>query len=213
MTDRAARPGAFSVKKVQLERVLQGLDPVPIPKADVEQYATPPGIAAEVVFAARVHGDIEGRSVLDAGCGNGILGIAAKLLGASRVLGVDIDSSAVEVARLNASRIGVEAEWRKADIRDVREDFDTVLMNPPFGSQRRHADRPFLETSVARGRVVYLFLNPKAEAFVRRRVESLGGRVTEREAYAFPVPHTFAFHRAEVRHVPVLLFRLDVAKG
>jgi putative methylase len=179
----------------------------------MEQYATPAGIAAEVVFAALARGDIEGRSVLDAGCGNGILGIAAKLLGATRVLGVDMDPSAIDVARTNAQKLGVDLEWRAADIRDVREDFDTVLMNPPFGSQRRQADRPFLDTGVARGRVVYMFLNPKAEAFVRRRMEALGARVTDREAYEFPVPHTFAFHRAEVRRIPVLLFRLDVAKG
>lgn len=44
----------------------------------------------------------EGKKVLDIGTGSGILAIAADLLGASDILGVDIDPSAVEVAIENA---------------------------------------------------------------------------------------------------------------
>ena len=45
-----------------------------------------------------------GCSVLDYGCGSGILGIAAAKLGAGDVLGIDIDDKAVEAARDNAER-------------------------------------------------------------------------------------------------------------
>jgi len=55
-----------------------------------------------------------GDSVLDAGCGSGILSIAAALLGAQKVLGVDIDETAVEVARENIEKNGV------ADVADAR---------------------------------------------------------------------------------------------
>jgi len=48
-----------------------------------------------------------GCTVLDYGCGSGILGIAAARLGAADVLGVDIDEKAVEAARDNAARNGV----------------------------------------------------------------------------------------------------------
>lgn len=44
----------------------------------------------------------EGDTVLDVGCGSGILGIAAALLGASGVFGVDIDEIAVKTAEENA---------------------------------------------------------------------------------------------------------------
>jgi ribosomal protein L11 methyltransferase len=49
-----------------------------------------------------------GESVLDYGCGSGILAIAAKRLGAGRVDGVDIDANAVRAARDNARDNGAE---------------------------------------------------------------------------------------------------------
>lgn len=55
-----------------------------------------------------IHG---GEAVLDYGCGSGILAIAAARLGAADVLGVDIDSTAVEQARLNAERNAVQARF------------------------------------------------------------------------------------------------------
>ncbi len=48
-----------------------------------------------------------GDSVLDVGCGSGILGIAALLCGASKAVGVDIDEKAVDTARENAALNGV----------------------------------------------------------------------------------------------------------
>ena len=53
-----------------------------------------------------------GASVLDFGCGSGILSIAASKLGASSVLGVEADSSAVRVAKRNARENGVEHNVR-----------------------------------------------------------------------------------------------------
>lgn len=52
-----------------------------------------------------------GETVLDYGCGSGILAIAAAKLGAARVVGVDIDPQAVAAARDNALRNRVEAEF------------------------------------------------------------------------------------------------------
>ena len=49
----------------------------------------------------------EGDKVLDLGCGSGILGIAALGLGASHVIGVDIDPKAVDVAYENAAMNGI----------------------------------------------------------------------------------------------------------
>jgi ribosomal protein L11 methyltransferase len=52
-----------------------------------------------------------GETVLDYGCGSGILTIAALKLGANRAVGIDIDSDAVAIARANAKRNGVAGEF------------------------------------------------------------------------------------------------------
>ncbi len=200
------------MKKVQLERILQSLEPVPRPRADIEQYPTPAGVAAEVAFIAFNRGDLEGRRILDAGCGNGILAIAAKLMGAAEVVGVDLDPAAIAVAGRNAERAKVEAAWRCTDIAEVQGAFDTVLMNPPFGAQRKHADLPFLERAFSVARVVYSFHNAVTEPFLLRRIAAMGGEVTDRASYEFPLAPTFRFHRDTVRRIPVVLLRTVTAK-
>ncbi len=52
--------------------------------------------------------DLAGCTVIDFGCGSGILAIAALLLGAPRALGTDIDPQALEASRDNASRNGID---------------------------------------------------------------------------------------------------------
>ena len=198
---------------MQLERILQSLEPVKVPSPSTEQYPTPAAIAAEVIQFALGRSDIAGRAVVDLGCGNGILAIAAKLSGAARVLGVDADPESIEVSRRNAEHSEVEVEWDVADVSSVHEPFDTVLMNPPFGAQTRHADRPFIDAAMDLGKVVYTFLNAPSEPFVERRIGTTGSRITDRLEYRFPIPHLFSFHRQDVRTHEVLLYRVEVAKG
>ena len=52
---------------------------------------------------------LTGRSVVDYGCGSGILGIAALKLGAAHVIAVDLDPQALIATRENAARNGVSA--------------------------------------------------------------------------------------------------------
>jgi ribosomal protein L11 methyltransferase len=54
--------------------------------------------------------DLTGHTVIDYGCGSGVLGIAALKLGALRVIAADIDSQALTATRDNAARNGVAAQ-------------------------------------------------------------------------------------------------------
>ncbi|CAN5135489.1 50S ribosomal protein L11 methyltransferase [soil metagenome] len=72
--------------------------------------------------------DLAGRSVLDYGCGSGILAIGAAKLGAASVEGLDIDTDAVVAARANAATNGVVAQFHDADWRDGRR-YDIVVAN------------------------------------------------------------------------------------
>ncbi len=54
--------------------------------------------------------DLNGKTVVDYGCGSGILGIAALLLGASRMIAIDNDPQALQATRENAERNGIDPE-------------------------------------------------------------------------------------------------------
>lgn len=77
--------------------------------------------------------DVHGKSVLDCGCGTGILGITASRLGANPVLGYDIDEWSADNAQHNAALNGVEnmdVLLGDASVLDNVEDrFDIVIAN------------------------------------------------------------------------------------
>jgi len=69
-----------------------------------------------------------GETVLDYGCGSGILAIVAKKLGAGDTLGIDIDPNAVEASRYNAERNRVEAAFALPDATSEAT-YDLVVAN------------------------------------------------------------------------------------
>lgn len=76
--------------------------------------------------------DFSEQSVIDVGCGSGILGITARLLGAEKVLLVDMDSQAVEASFMNAKLNGCEkdVEIVCADLVSATNGvYDVVLAN------------------------------------------------------------------------------------
>lgn len=71
-----------------------------------------------------------GATVLDVGTGTGVLALAARKLGATRVVGVDTDAVSVTLARENARANAVEGvELSTATLDDVAGRFDLVLAN------------------------------------------------------------------------------------
>ena len=69
-------------------------------------------------------------TVLDYGCGSGILAIAASKLGAKHVVGVDIDAQAIQSSRYNAEQNRVSAEFSlPAEFNGVPDGADIVVAN------------------------------------------------------------------------------------
>jgi len=200
------------MKLKQLEMTLQRLRGFSRPQAALEQYQTPAPLAARLLYHALMKGDIEGKTVCDLGCGTGILAIGAALLGAALVTGVDIDERALVVARENADLLGTDITFLAADLREggCRDRIgacDTVVMNPPFGAQKAHADRPFIDCAIAAAGVTYSIFNagsiPFVEAYTAQKAE-----ITEKVGGAFPIKRTFAFHTKDVQEIEVEILRL-----
>ena len=81
-------------------------------------------------LAALQQFDVRGSTVLDVGTGSGVLAIAARRLGAARVIAIDDDPDAVQSARENADANGTPIDFRVADLRRiVLSRFDLVLAN------------------------------------------------------------------------------------
>lgn len=75
-------------------------------------------------------------TVIDVGCGSGVLSFVAARLGARRVIGCDLSEAAVEVARRNSRRLGLEdrTEFRAGNLLDpVRDVRATVIIGDVSG--------------------------------------------------------------------------------
>ena len=129
------------------------------------------------------HGGVEGRAVLDVGCGSGILAIAAVRLGAASALGVDTDPIAIEATIANArrNRIARRIRAREGTIPTGERPFDVVLANLIASLLVRLA--PELRAELGPGGTLLasgIFADREAE--VRDAFEGAGLRVTGRLA-------------------------------
>jgi ribosomal protein L11 methyltransferase len=113
-------------------------------------------------------------SVLDVGCGSGVLAIAAARLGFGPVVGVDVSDAAVEATLANGVANGVAIDARPLDaLADALPDADLVLANVELRAIERLAPRLAARRLVASG---YLAADrPDAGAFVRVERRELDG--------------------------------------
>jgi putative methylase len=202
------------VRKGDLERTLSEIEVNPQPKAYLEQYTTPSTVAAEVLYlAAYVNDDVIGKTVMELGCGTGRLAIGAALLGAKEVFGVDLDKIAVKIAKKYAKTMGVKenTHWIVGDIDVVNGSFDTILQNPPFGVQRKNADRRFITKSLELSNKIYSFHksgNTNRE-FIKRFIEEHGGHIFKIFPMTMEIPRMFKFHTKKKQSTQVDLYLIE----
>ena len=205
--------------KKQLEIILSKLWTPENPKEKLEQYTIPSVLAAEILNFAKMSGDIENKIVADFGCGSGRLAIGAKMLGAEKVIGVDIDEDSLKIAKENAESVEVEVEFVQKDIIEFVGEFDTIVQNPPFGMRgEKHSDRLFLEKALESvkisGKIYSLHrggFEPTRE-FIEQFVEANNGRVIGVRELSFDIPYMFKFHRKPKVSYKVDLFVIEKVK-
>ncbi|WP_457741494.1 METTL5 family protein [Thermococcus sp.] len=199
------------MKKKHLAILLSKLRGFENPKPYLEQYRTPGEVASNLLWLAYSFGDIKGKVVADFGSGTGVLAIGAKLLGARKVYAVEVDPEALKIARENAENAGVELDFILANVSDFDKKVDTVIMNPPFGSQKRHADRPFLLKAFEVSDVIYSIhlSKPEVRTFIQSFVTQHGFTITNRLTVSFEIPMQFHFHRKALERIPVDIYRFE----
>lgn len=221
------------VRKLDLEKALLKVASLPNPNVHLEQYAISPKIAAELLYlAAYTHNDIIDKMVIDLGCGAGRLAIGSALLGAKAAIGLDIDRIAIEKASLNAEKLGVSEriQWMTADLNSVTGFFDTVLQNPPFGVQKRKADKLFLRKALAIGNRIYSLHNSSfrnrefikkiksskqqllpvsPSPFLEKFIQKHGGEIKGVYMLLMEIPRMFEFHRKRKYWYPIDLYIIE----
>jgi len=224
------------IRKLELERFLSRIEPHPSPRASLEQYTVSESVAATMLYvAAYTYGDIVDKQVLDLGCGTGRLALGCAFLGAESVVGVDIDKLAITLAAGNSAKLGLKPKmnWIAGDVNAVAGRFDTVVQNPPFGVQKRGADRAFLEKALQVADSVYSLhnhpftneplvkrlkanaglLQVEASPFLTRFVEAHGGRVEAVYALLLVIPRMFDFHTKTKSEIIIDLYVIKNTKS
>ncbi|MFB6307811.1 MAG: METTL5 family protein [Haloarculaceae archaeon] len=187
------------------------------PRAPLEQYRTPPDLAAHLIHTADLQDDIENRIVVDLGCGTGMLALGAALRSPAHVLGLDIDPAPLSTARTNQRKVAsrTPVSWIRADATQAPlcppTDETTVVMNPPFGAQsgNEHADRDFLGTAAAIAAVSYSIHNEGSEEFVEAFAADNGGDVTHAFRAEFELPRQFDHHEDTSQTIDAEVFRIE----
>lgn len=207
--------------KRALERRLAAVEGFRDPDVAREQYPTPADLAAHVLHTADLQGDLAG-TVVDLGTGTGMLALGAALREPARVVGFDVDPSALAVARENERRLTPprSVAWVRGDATrlplavDAAGDAEpTVVMNPPFGAQygNRHADRRFLAAAADLGGVSWSIHNGGSREFVESFAADEGGTVTHAFAAELDLANRYDFHTAEREALDVEVFRITWA--
>ena len=201
------------MKKKRLEILLEKVRPLAKPKVELEQYRTPAPIASEILFSALMEGHVNGKNILDLGCGSGIFTLGSAWLGANKVFGVDIDPEALQAVRENIVETGAPdvIELYLSDVNDFQPDrtFDTCIMNPPFGAQKKGADRPFLEKAMELCSTLYSLHMSDTRNFIQKFAEKRNWRIVHTNEYRFPIPHMYFFHTKPSADIKVTCFKFE----
>ena len=201
------------MKLKELEWALQEVESFKDPKVGLEQYPTSAHLAARIVYNAEfMFGDIEDKKVLDLGCGPGIFAVASKILGSAYTLGIDIDDDALQIAVQNRDEFELEIDFLQKNIVNLNllgsndggcgeylaGSFDTVLMNPPFGTKpgNKGIDMLFLEKAlslVGNDGAVYSIHKSSTRKHIGKKANSFGANMEVLAEMKFDIGKMYKF--------------------
>ncbi len=210
-----------TLDRKKLEIMLEGTPSIINPKKHLEQYETPPVIASKMLWEAFVRGDLSGKSIADLGCGGLRLSIGTYILGAYRIIALDIDE---ELQRNNMEYLVREGLDDRINlvIGDARnmylENINTVVMNPPFGVVRgnRGIDILFLKKAMEiAGEAIYTIhkWSPSLEKIVVELADTMGFNIVHRETLLFPLKAIYETHIRKVYRFKTVFYILRRRRG
>lgn len=190
------------MKKIDFYRELAKLNKPEKNSLKLEQYSTDIDTAYRFIHFVDYNVSIIGKTVADLGCGNGILGISAALLGAAEVDLYDIDEKAVCSAKQNIEKLHIKnAKPIHMDIFDVNKKYEIAVSNPPFGFQSNFSLYAFIKKANSLAENIFFIYKDNQE--IRKIADSIGFSVYNIENMM--LEKTLPFHKKSYYSLPVVI--------
>ena len=215
---------------------LSQIDEFESPKIELEQYCTPVDITAGLFEILEINDSaISGKVFGDFCCGTAMYSIAASYFEPSKIVSVDIDTDALEIARANIEHYELteqiqvfqgdlieslfepkkgESIEKPEKISDLYEYFDTIIMNPPFGTKNNEGvDMKLLNCCVNAlkpGGTLYSLHKESTSKFITKYVEQNhpNCKIELLSKIEFDLPNTYKFHKKKNAVTEVVLIKV-----
>ena len=212
---------AIAIKKKNLISIIQTTASFSNPKIKLEQYCIDAISAVDIVyFAGFEFNDIHDNLIIDLGTGTGRLSLASSFFNPIKVIGIDLDWSAVQIFKKNILYLNLEhiiyPICMDVNHFSFNKDFFlddlqvTTIMNPPFGVQRKRADRAFLMSAFTFSHVIYSIHLDHQDVF--KFISKFVGKNGWAIDYSFPfqmrLERSFPFHSKKMKEINVRIYRI-----
>ncbi|OMJ68915.1 hypothetical protein SteCoe_33497 [Stentor coeruleus] len=195
------------MKLKQLESAIQEICPERdfgnTPTIELEQYSTPPRLAATLLL--EIQDFITERIAFDLGCGCGVLSAGISVLEASMVYCLDIDQKCLDITSGNLNSVDIKAEFIRGNVEDFKgKDWaDVVVTNPPFGTRKTGIDWVFVEKGLVLAPDVFSFHKTSTRKFFQKKVKEggIGGEIMM--TVPFELPKMYKIHKKKAVNVDV----------
>ena len=197
-----------NMSQKHLSRMLSKLFDFYMPKIYLEQYITPSDVAAELLWSFNMRGFIKDKNVLDLGAGTGVLGIGALLLGAKKVTFFEKDEDAILTLKKNIALIEEEYELPEyeivqGDISSIQGVFDSIIMNPPFGTKIKRMDTLFLNKAFELSNIILSIHKSSTKEYILQTYKDNDYKIIEMFDFNYALKKTFEHHIKPVKNIEV----------
>lgn len=210
----------MKINKKQLVSVIENTETFIKPKIELEQYCINAQSAVDIIFFAGFEfDDIRNNLVFDLGAGTGRLSIASAFMKAHIVISIDVDWNALLILKRNLKALELEQiifpVCTDMNIFEIKRSLlpsnmkITTIMNPPFGVQRKTADRIFLEKAFMFSDVVYSIhlASDKSHRFITNFIKKFDWNIDYVFPYKIILEKTFQFHTQKKKEIDVNIYR------